>query len=220
MNYVPVNACTNSTNFSGTKDAANQEVKKDVSSLRYIALPNWAYDALLKSSSSKPHDESSTKVPEDSGNPNSTISSSNPPADQIETLTVESFIPTISSPVPTACLNDSEPSSKARLISKRVANQEETPSLDNILSLTNRFEDILELTTSSNEAIGVEADVSNKEITISANPTPTLRIHKDHPKSQIIGPVDTPIQTRHKSKEVEKQSFIATIYQKTDPTLL
>nr|GFD01657.1 hypothetical protein [Tanacetum cinerariifolium] len=42
----------------------------------------------------------------------------------METLTVESPIPTVSSPVPTACLNNSpEPSSKARLISKRVANQ-------------------------------------------------------------------------------------------------
>nr|GEY86931.1 hypothetical protein [Tanacetum cinerariifolium] len=97
---------------------------------------------------------------------------------------------------------------KARLISKRVANQEETPSLDSILSLTNRFEDILRVTTSSDEAIGVEADVSNMETTISASPTPTLRIHKDHPKSQIIGPVDTPIQTRHKSKMIEEQSFI------------
>nr|GFC77587.1 hypothetical protein [Tanacetum cinerariifolium]GFD21826.1 hypothetical protein [Tanacetum cinerariifolium] len=105
------------------------------------------------------------------------------PADQIETLTVESPIPTVSLPVPTACLNDSpEPSSEARLISKRVANQEETPSLDNILSLTNRFEDILRVSTSSDETIGVEADVSNMETSISASPTPTLRIHKDHPQ--------------------------------------
>nr|GFA99412.1 retrotransposon protein, putative, Ty1-copia subclass [Tanacetum cinerariifolium] len=36
-----------------------------------------------------------------------------------------------------------------------------------------------------------------------ASPAPTLRIHKDHPKSQIIGPVDTLIQTRNMSKEVE-----------------
>nr|GFD30741.1 hypothetical protein [Tanacetum cinerariifolium] len=107
-----------------------------------------------------------------------------------------------------------------RLISKRVANQEETPSLDNILSLINRFKDILGVTTSSYEAIGVEADISNMETTISASPTPTLRIHKDHPKSRIIGPVDTPIQTRHKSKEMEEQSFIATLYQKTNPALL
>nr|GFC54759.1 hypothetical protein [Tanacetum cinerariifolium] len=148
----------------------------------YIILPNWAHDALLESSSSKPHVKSSTQVPEGSGNLNSTASSSNSPADQMETLTVESPIPTVSSPVLTACLNDSpEP---------------------------------------SNEAIGVEADVSNMETTISASPTPTLRIHKDHPKSQIIGPVDNPIQTRHKSIEVEEQNFIATIYQKTDPTLL
>nr|GFC18786.1 copia protein [Tanacetum cinerariifolium] len=205
MNYVPVDAGTNSTNFLGIKDSANQEVKKDVSSLRYIVLPNWDHDALLESSSSKPHDESSTKVPEGNGNSNPTASSSNSPADQIETLTVESPIPTNSLAVPTACLNDSpEPSSEARHISKRVANQEETPSLDNILLLTNRFEDILRVTTSLDEAIGVEVDVSNMETTISASPTPTLRIHKDHPKSQIIGPVDTPIQTRHKSKEVLK----------------
>nr|GEU79793.1 hypothetical protein [Tanacetum cinerariifolium] len=177
----------------GIKDAANQEVKKDVSSLRYIVLPNWAHDALLETSST----------------------------DQMKTLTVESPIPTVSSPVPTACLNDSlKPSSEARLISKRVTNQEETSSLDNILSLINRFEDILGVTTSSDEAIRVEADVSNMETTISTSLTPSLIIHKDHPKSEIIGPVDTPIQTRHKSKEVEEQSFIATIHQKTDPALL
>nr|GFB00333.1 hypothetical protein [Tanacetum cinerariifolium] len=131
----------------------------------------------------KPHDESSSKVPEGSRNPNSTASSSNPPADQMETLTVESLIPTVSSPVSTACLNDSlEPFSEARLISKRVTNQEETPSLDNIISLTNRFKDILGVTTSSDEAIGGKL--------------------------------------MHKSKEVEEQSFIANVNQKTNPALL
>nr|GFC59470.1 ribonuclease H-like domain-containing protein [Tanacetum cinerariifolium] len=198
------------------------------------ASPNWLFDidSLTKSmnyvprvdaesSSSKPQDRCSLEVPKGSRNTNPTASTSNPPAEQMETLIVEIPIPNVSSPVPTACLNDStEPSSDARLISKRVTNQEETPSLDNILSQTNRFEDILGVTTSSDEAIRVKADVSNMETTISPSPTPTLRIHKDHPKSQIIGPVDTPIQTRHKSKEVEEQSFIATIYQKTDPALL
>nr|GEZ87014.1 hypothetical protein [Tanacetum cinerariifolium] len=169
----------------------------------------------------KPHDESSTQVPKGSGNPNSTASSSNPLANQMETLTVESPIPTVSLLVPTTCLNESpEPPSEARLILKRVANQEETPSLDNILLLTNRFEDILRVTTSSDKTIRVEADVSNMETSILASLTPTLRIHKDHPKSQIIGHVDTPIQTRHKSKMMKEQSFIATIHQKTDLALL
>nr|GEX78273.1 ribonuclease H-like domain-containing protein [Tanacetum cinerariifolium] len=119
MNYVSVDERTISTNLSGTKDATSQEVKKDVSSLRYIALPNWAHDALLEFSSRKPQDHCNTEVPEGSGNSNPTASTSNPPADQIETLTVESLIPTISSPVPTAYSIDSqEPSSDARLISK------------------------------------------------------------------------------------------------------
>nr|GEY41350.1 hypothetical protein [Tanacetum cinerariifolium] len=142
-----VDAGTNSTNLSGTKDAASQEVKKDISSLRYIALLNWVHDALLECSS-------------------------------------------------------------------------KTPLLDNILTLANRFEDILGATTNSDESNGVEVDVTNMEITITASPTSTLKIHKDHPKSQIIGPVDSPIQTRNKSKEMGEQSFIATIHQKTDPALL
>nr|GFA18869.1 ribonuclease H-like domain-containing protein [Tanacetum cinerariifolium] len=186
----------------GTKDAVSQEVKKDVSSLRYIALPNWAHDALLEFPSSKPQDHCSTEVLKDSGNSNPTASTSTPPADQMETLIMETPIPTVSSPVPTTYSTDSqEPLSDARLISKRVANQEETPSLDNILSLSNRFEDILGVTSNSDESNGVEADISNMETAITASPTPTIRIHKDHPKSQIIGPVDAPIQTRNKSKQ-------------------
>nr|GEX07080.1 ribonuclease H-like domain-containing protein [Tanacetum cinerariifolium] len=136
MNYVPVvDECTNSTNFLGTKDAAGQEVKKAVSTLRYIALPNWAHDAFLESSSSKSQDHCNTDVPKSSGNSNPTATSTIPSADQVETLIVESANPTAGSPVPTVCFTDSqEPSSETRLISKRVANQVETPSLDNILS--------------------------------------------------------------------------------------
>nr|GFA87921.1 hypothetical protein [Tanacetum cinerariifolium] len=179
-----------------------------VSSLRYIALPNWIHEVHLESSSSQPQETCNFDEPESSRNSNPTATSTNPPVDQLETLTVETPIPTVSSPVSTACLNDSpEPSSDTRLISKRVANQVETPSLDNILTLTNRFEDILGVTTNSDESNGLEADVSNMETTITSSPTPTLRIHKDHPKSQIIGPVNTLIQTRHKSKEEERIDY-------------
>nr|GEZ54263.1 hypothetical protein [Tanacetum cinerariifolium] len=47
------------------------------------------HDALLESSSSKPHDGCILKVPKGSGNTNPTASTSNPPAAQMETLTVE-----------------------------------------------------------------------------------------------------------------------------------
>nr|GEZ82006.1 hypothetical protein [Tanacetum cinerariifolium] len=113
-----------------------------------------------------------------------------------------------------------ETSSATRLISKRVTSQDETPSLDNILTLSNMFEDILRVSTNTVDTNRVEADLSNMESIIPASPTPTFKIHKDHPKSQIIGPVDNPVQTRHKSKEMEEHSFIATIYQKTTLDLL
>nr|GEV13969.1 hypothetical protein [Tanacetum cinerariifolium] len=207
MNYVPVVvAGTSSTNFSGTKDIASQDVKKDVSFLRYIALPNWFHEAHLESSTSNAQDTCNAAAPESSGNSNPTATSKNPPADQMKTLTVESAIPTISLPVLTACLDDSpEPSSATRLISKRVTSQDETPSLDNISTLSNRFEDILRVSTNIVDTNGVEADLSNMKSIIPASPTPTFRIHKDHLKSQIIGPGDTPIQTRHKSNEMEEQ---------------
>nr|GEV28969.1 reverse transcriptase domain-containing protein [Tanacetum cinerariifolium] len=183
MTYVPVvSAGTTSTNFLGTKEAASQDVKKDVSSLRYIALPNWFHEAHLETSTSNAQDACKADAPESSGNSNPTATSINPPADQMETLTVETPIPTVSSSVPTACLDDS-------------------PQL-------------------SSDTIGVEADLSNMENNILASPTPTFRIYKDHPTSQITGSVDTSVQTRNKSKDMEEQIFIASIHHKTNLDLL
>nr|GEX80709.1 putative ribonuclease H-like domain-containing protein [Tanacetum cinerariifolium] len=109
----------------------------------------------------------------------------------------ESTIPTVSSPVLTTCLDDSlETSSATRLISKRVTSQDKTPSQDNISTLSNRFEDILRVSTNPVDINGVEADLSNMESIVPASPTPTFRIHKDHPKSQIIGPVDTSMDVK------------------------
>nr|GEX65449.1 putative ribonuclease H-like domain-containing protein [Tanacetum cinerariifolium] len=104
-------AGTTSTNFSGTKDFASQDVKKDVSSLRYIALPNWFHEAHLESSISNAQVACNANAPESTRNSNPIATSTNPPVDHIETLKVESPIPTISSLVPTAYLVDSlEPS--------------------------------------------------------------------------------------------------------------
>nr|GFA67071.1 retrovirus-related Pol polyprotein from transposon TNT 1-94 [Tanacetum cinerariifolium] len=127
----------------------------------------------LESTSSQPQDTRNTDASESSGNSNPTATLTNPLDDQLETLKVETPIPTASSPVPIVCFTDSQEPLN-----------------------------ILGDTSNSKESNGVEADVSNMEITITASPTLTLRIHRDHPRSQIIGLVDTPIQTKNKSKEV------------------
>nr|GEW27504.1 retrovirus-related Pol polyprotein from transposon TNT 1-94 [Tanacetum cinerariifolium] len=94
INYVPVVvAGTNSSNFSVTKEVAGQDVKKDVSSLRYIALLNWFHEAHLESSTSNAQDTCNADAPESSGNSNPTATSTNPLADHMETLAVETLIP-------------------------------------------------------------------------------------------------------------------------------
>nr|GFB90560.1 ribonuclease H-like domain-containing protein [Tanacetum cinerariifolium] len=60
-------AGTNSTNFLGTKKAAGQDVKKYVSSLRYIVLTNWFHEIHLESSTSNAQDACNANDPESSG---------------------------------------------------------------------------------------------------------------------------------------------------------
>nr|GEW31733.1 retrovirus-related Pol polyprotein from transposon TNT 1-94 [Tanacetum cinerariifolium] len=96
----------------------------------------------------------------------------------------------------------------------------EPRSLGNAMSFENRLEDFFRDTSNAVSLNRVEVDLSNMETGIQVSLTPTLKIHKDHPKSHIIYPVDTPIQTRQKTKDVDEQSFIATIHQKTNPDLL
>nr|GEV62749.1 hypothetical protein [Tanacetum cinerariifolium] len=192
-------------------DVASQAVKKNMSSLRYIALLNWLPEAHIETRNS---DSCNADEPKSSRISNSTATSKVPSVKQMEpvvSLTVETEIPTFSSPVPTVCLDiSSEISSDIIIISKGDFSQKETPSVGNALTLSNKFED----------TFGEEADLSNMKTSIPFSPISTFRIHKDHPKIQIIGPVDTPVQTRHKSKEMEEQSFIAIIHQKTNPDLL
>nr|GEU56959.1 hypothetical protein [Tanacetum cinerariifolium] len=99
--------------------------------------PNCLFDidSLTKSMNYVPvvdADACNTDAPESSRNSNPTATSTNPPADQLETLTVETPIPSVSSPVLTVCFTDSK---------------------------SPQFEDILGVTTNLKESNGVEADV-------------------------------------------------------------
>ncbi|GJW36807.1 reverse transcriptase domain-containing protein, partial [Tanacetum coccineum] len=48
------------------------------------------------------------------------------------------------------------------------------------------------------EDVGAVADFNNIDNTIAVSPIPTLRIHKDHPKGQILGDPKSAVQTRGK----------------------
>ncbi|GJW82865.1 ribonuclease H-like domain-containing protein [Tanacetum coccineum] len=52
--------------------------------------------------------------------------------------------------------------------------------------------------TYDNENVGVVADFNNMDDTINVSPIPTLRIHKNHPKDQILRDPKSAVQTRGK----------------------
>nr|GEU40248.1 hypothetical protein [Tanacetum cinerariifolium] len=59
------------------------------------------------------------------------------------------------------------------------------------------------------------ADMNNLDTKIQVSPTPTIRIHKDHPIDQVIGDLHLTIQTRNMLKNLEEHGFITTIHQRT-----
>ncbi|GJY08570.1 putative ribonuclease H-like domain-containing protein [Tanacetum coccineum] len=61
------------------------------------------------------------------------------------------------------------------------------------------------------EDVGAEADLNNLETTMNVSPIPTTRIHKDHPKDQIIGDINSAIQTRRIINFSEENAMVSYI---------
>nr|GEU59238.1 hypothetical protein [Tanacetum cinerariifolium] len=59
----------------------------------------------------------------------------------------------------------------------------------------------------NDEDDGAVADMNNLDTTIQVSPIPTTRIHKDHPLDQVIGDLQSAIQTRKMSKNLEEHGF-------------
>ncbi|GKA79976.1 putative ribonuclease H-like domain-containing protein [Tanacetum coccineum] len=55
---------------------------------------------------------------------------------------------------------------------------------------------------------GVEVNLNNLETTMSVSPIPTTRIHKYHPKDQIIGDINSATQTRRMTKFSKEHALI------------
>ncbi|GJU60660.1 putative ribonuclease H-like domain-containing protein [Tanacetum coccineum] len=64
------------------------------------------------------------------------------------------------------------------------------------------------------EDVGAAADFNNINNTIDVIPIPTFRIHKDHPKGQILGDPKSAVQTRGKIQKASlvQQALVSYIY--------
>nr|GFD61300.1 hypothetical protein [Tanacetum cinerariifolium] len=62
-----------------------------------------------------------------------------------------------------------------------------------------------DITYFDDEDVGVEADFTNLETTITVSPIPTTRVHKDHPVTQIIDDLSLATKTRSMTRVAKDQ---------------
>ncbi|GKE46067.1 retrovirus-related pol polyprotein from transposon TNT 1-94 [Tanacetum coccineum] len=61
------------------------------------------------------------------------------------------------------------------------------------------------------EDVGAEADLNNLETALNVSPIPTTIIHKDHPKDQIIGDINSATQIRKMTKISKEHAMVCYI---------
>nr|GEW33581.1 hypothetical protein [Tanacetum cinerariifolium] len=201
MNYEPIVVDTQSNDYAGTKasDSAGQARTETQPVKDYIFLPLWTVDLpfsqYLKSSQDdgfKPLRDDGKKVDED-------LSKGSECNDQKKQDNVNNTnnVKTVSSTVNAADTNEDN----------------ELPFDPNILAL----EDIGTINFSDEDEDDDEmADINNLDTTIQVSPTPTKRIHKDHPLDQVIRDLHSATQTRNMTKNLKEHGFVSTIQQRTN----
>ncbi|GJZ16582.1 putative ribonuclease H-like domain-containing protein [Tanacetum coccineum] len=88
-----------------------------------------------------------------------------------------------------------------------IPNDSSMQSLENTVIFDGAYDD---------EDVGAEADLNNLETTMNVSVIPTTRIHKDHPKDQIIRDINSATQTRRMIKISEEHAMV--IQALTDPS--
>ncbi|GJU79119.1 hypothetical protein Tco_1276189 [Tanacetum coccineum] len=63
----------------------------------------------------------------------------------------------------------------------------------------------------NDENVGAVADFNNIDDTINVSPIPTLRIHKDHPKDQILGDPKTLVSNNSKDSNSHNKHWTSYV---------
>ncbi|GJS07865.1 putative ribonuclease H-like domain-containing protein [Tanacetum coccineum] len=199
MNYEPVVAGNQSNGIAGTKacENAGKARVETVPGKDYILLPFLTQDPPFSSSSKdspdagfKPSGEEEKKDVEHLENEDSEVPNTEEPRvnqEQDESVNSTNNINTVSSTVNTASIEDNAVDEN---IVYGCVDDPNMPNLEEIVYLDD------------DEDVDAEADMTNLDTHILVSPTPTTRIHKDHPLEQIIRDIHSAPQTRRMTKSV------------------
>ncbi|GJX17065.1 putative ribonuclease H-like domain-containing protein [Tanacetum coccineum] len=202
MNYEPIVAGTQSNSFAGTKasDNAGQARKETKPVKNYILLPLWNANPPFSHDPKSSHDDGSKPSSDDEKKVDEDPRKDSECNDQEKKDNVNST-------------NNVNAASTNEVNAVGGKTSIEFPFDPNMSAL----EDYSIFDSSRNdEDDGAEADMNNLDTTIQVSPNPTTRIHKDHPLDQVIGDLQSAIQTRKMSKNLKEHGFVSTIQQRTN----
>ncbi|GJT95014.1 ribonuclease H-like domain-containing protein [Tanacetum coccineum] len=189
MNYMPVVTGTNSNVSAGTKESidASHSSKETRSFQDCILMPLWK-DGSLFDSSSKNASKDEPKTSNDTGKKNDDSEIDNQERPEKSAQDVNTVRPSIN----TASTNDNTGSLN---INTGIPTVNTTP---------------LEDTHADFFGDETEVDMSNISTTYPVSFTPNIRIHKDHSLAQVIGDIQSSVQTR---RMINEQGFIRRTYE-------
>ncbi|GJZ26236.1 putative ribonuclease H-like domain-containing protein [Tanacetum coccineum] len=200
MNYEPVVAGNQSNGSAGTKacDDVGKARMETVPGKDYILLPFLTQDPSFSSSSKdspdagfKPSGEEEKKDAKDPENEDSEVPNTEEPrVNQEQDANVNS----------TNNINIVSPTVNAADIENNAANENIVYGCDDDPNMPN-LEEII-YSDDDDEGVDAKVDMTNLDTHILVSPTPTTRIHKDHPLKQIIGDIHLAPQTRRMTKNV------------------
>nr|GEY13647.1 ribonuclease H-like domain-containing protein [Tanacetum cinerariifolium] len=174
INYESVTAGNQTNNDAGIEihDNAGQAGQEKAFDHEFILLPFMHSNSPLSSSTQSSDDKNVVEVPckGDEG-----VSKGSGIDDQEKTNSSTQDVNTARPSINTAYTNINTYSLNINIVG---SNDLSMPSLEE----TGIFDDVYD-----DRKVGAEADINNLELSIVVSLIPTTRVHKDHPKEQIIG---------------------------------
>ncbi|GJW77029.1 ribonuclease H-like domain-containing protein [Tanacetum coccineum] len=203
MNYEPIVAGTQSNGFAGTKasDNASQARKETEPVKDYILLPLWTADPPYSQDPKSSHDDGS-KPSSDDGKK---VILEDPRKDS--ECNDQEKEDNVNSTNNVNAASTNEVNVVGEKISIELPFDPNMPALEDVSIFDFSRDD---------EDDGAEANM-NLDTTIQVSPTPTTRIHKDHPLDQVIGDLQSATQTRKMSKNLTGKLGLSVLFNKNKP---
>ncbi|GJS64524.1 putative ribonuclease H-like domain-containing protein [Tanacetum coccineum] len=198
MNYEPVTARNQTNSDAGIETNVNvgQARQEKASDHEYIMLPLMLSNSPLSSSTQSTDDKDADEVP-DKGDDDKESYANSTNRDSTASPSVSIAGPSIN--IASKNINTGSPNINT---ASPIPNDSSIQSLEN----TGIFDD-----AHDDREIGAEADLNNLDTTMNVSLIPTTRIHKDHPKDQIIGDINSATQTRRMTKISEEHAMVSYI---------